>query len=153
MQQSRKEKIEELAASILDRWSMFLVEVKIQGGRNKVIWVYVDAEERDVGLDECAEVSQELGFLLEAHEVVDRSYRLNVSTPGLDRPLVDQRQYRKNEGRKAQITYLNNGERSQIEGRIKLVNDQQIEVENNTGGKQVIDFSDIVETFIVPELK
>lgn len=153
MQQSRTEKIEELAASILDRWSMFLVEVKIQGGRNKVIWVYVDAEERDVGLDECAEVSQELGFLLDAHEVIGRNYRLNVSTPGLDRPLVDRRQYRKNEGRKAQITYLDNGEQNQLEGRIKQVNDQQIEVENSAGGKQIIDFTDIVETFIVPELK
>ncbi len=154
MQQSRKKKVKELADSILDRWTMFLVDVEIQGGKNAAVWVYVDSEDRDVGLDECAEVSQELGFLLEAHEVFDREYRLNVSTPGVDRPLVDRRQYRKNKGRKARITYRRNGDaKEQLQGRITNVSKEQVEIENNSGKTRVIEFENIVETVIVPEIK
>jgi ribosome maturation factor RimP len=149
---SRTQQIEKLASSILDRWEMFLVGVEIQGGSETVIWVYVDSEDRDVGLDECAEVSQELGFLLDAHEVVSSKYRLNVSTPGVDRPLVDPRQYKKNKGRKARVKFRNNGEKQQIEGRINDIQQQSIKMKVSDGTLQTIEFSSIIETVIVPEI-
>lgn len=152
MIKNRKQKIEQLASSILDRWSMFLVDVEIQGGSEVNIWIYVDSEDRDVGLDECAEVSQELGFLIDAHEVLSTSYRLNVSTPGLDRPLVDPRQYKKNEGRKARVKFESQGTQEQLEGRIQKVDSDRIELEDENGEQKIIEFSRIIETVIVPEI-
>lgn len=152
LSKSRKEKIEKLASSILDRWSMFLVDVEIQGGSETNIWIYVDSEDRDVGLDECAEVSQELGFLIDAHEVINTNHRLNVSTPGLDQPLKDPRQYKKNEGRKARVRFRGENDSKTIEGRMEEVEDERVKIRKPNDEHVVVEFTDIIETVIVPEI-
>ncbi|MTI89323.1 MAG: ribosome maturation factor [Balneolaceae bacterium] len=130
---------------------MFLVDVEIKtGGGQTEVWVYVDAEDRGVSLDECADISSELGIILEAHELFDRKYRLNVSSPGLSRPLVDIRQYRKSEGRVASVKYKSSGEYLKLKGVITGVSDDQVEVTDEDENETLIPFDDIVETKIIP---
>ena len=146
-----KKQIKELAESILGQWSFFLVDLKIQGGKQTTVWIYVDSENKDVGLDECAEVSKELGFLLDAHEVLD-NYRLNISSPGLSRPLVDARQYPKNMGRKARVKFKIGGSYEKLEGILSDSNDENILLETEDGEKKTIAFDNIVETKIIPKI-
>lgn len=146
-----KKQIKELAESIVDQWSFFLVDLEIQGGKQTTVWIYVDSESKDVGLDECAEVSKELGFLLDAHEVLD-NYRLNISSPGLSRPLVDARQYPKNMGRKARVKFKIGGNYEKLEGILSDFNDENILLETEDGEKKTIAFDNIVETKIIPKI-
>jgi len=144
-------KIEELAAQIADDKGLFLVDVEIKHGKETTLWIYLDAEDRGVSLDEFAEISKELGFLIEAHEVFENRYRLNVSSPGLSRPLADKRQYSKNVGRKARVKYKRNNEYITIEGKLLTVEDDVITVKPNE--KTIgINFNEIVETKILPSI-
>jgi len=145
-------KIIELAEPIVRQEKAFLVDVEINQGKELVIWLYVDGEEGGVDVDACSRISRELGFLLDANEVFTKAYRLNISSPGLSRPLKDIRQYPKNKGRKARVKY-NSGETvKQIEGILKNVSDSGIEIETEKNGVTTLGFDTIVETKILPTI-
>jgi len=99
-----KDHIRRLAEEHISGSGIFLVDVRLSStGR---ITVLIDRNE-GVTIDDCAslsrKISQELG-----EEVGD--YELNVSSPGLDMPLLVHRQYIKNEGRMVDVT-ASDGER------------------------------------------
>ncbi len=146
-------KISELAESVLSTTDFFLVDVEIKGGDTPEIWVSVDGEDRGVNMDECAEISNELGFLMDAHELFSGQYRINVSSPGLDRPLIDRRQYPKNEGRKVEVKYEQDGEDLKVEGILQEVTEKGIAVEINEQTTVNLPFEDLVETKIIPSFK
>lgn len=144
--------IKELLAPLLTERKLFLVELNIRGKKQKVVTIYVDAEDRDVNVDECTDVSRELGFLIDAHELLDDSYRLDVSSPGLSRPLVDYRQYPKNKGRRAKVKYKEQGNYHKLEGTIEEVDNDNVLLKTADGAELQIAFSDVVETKIIPDI-
>ena len=145
--------ISELAESVLADTDFFLVDVEIKGSNTTEVWISVDGEDRSVNMDECAEISNELGFLMEAHELFTKNYRINVSSPGLDRPLADQRQYPKNKGRRVKVTYKQNGEDLNIEGTLQEVSDEGIVVEITEQTVVAVPFDDLTETKVIPSFK
>jgi len=81
------EKIERIVLPILADLGMELVELEYQKeGREWVVRIFLD-KVGGVNLDDCAIASREVGTLLEVEDVVPEAYRLEVSSPGLDRPL------------------------------------------------------------------
>ncbi len=100
-----KEKIEELVVPLLSSREAWLVDIQIRGERGEtVIQVLVDTD-AGISIGACAEISRELGRLTEANDVIQTRYRLEVSSPGLDRPLRLLRQYAKNVGRSFRVRY------------------------------------------------
>lgn len=154
MKTKLKNTISELAESVLANSDLFLVDVEIKGARETVVWIYVDAEERGVNMDECAEISKELGFLMDAHELFNRQYRLNVSSPGLSRPLTDRRQFPKNTGRKTRVKYKeeDDGNYLKEEGILRDVGPGQITIEMEDGSRKSIMFKQLVEAKIIPKI-
>jgi ribosome maturation factor RimP len=67
-----------------------------------VLRLYID-EPGGVTLDSCAEVSREVGVLLEVEDPIETAYNLEVSSPGLDRPLVKVPDYERFAGRLVKI--------------------------------------------------
>jgi ribosome maturation factor RimP len=59
--------------------------------------------EESVGVDECADVSRDLSAVLDVEAVIPTAYTLEVSSPGLDRPLRDEADYRRFTGRLAKV--------------------------------------------------
>jgi len=153
MQLDTIQKIKDLAAPLVEPKDLFIVDIehKTGSGLNEV-WLYLDAQDRGVNLDECADISRELGFLMEAHELFEKKYRLNVSSPGLSRPLTDIRQYIKNKGRKAKVKYKKEDEYEKTEGIIVGVDEQGITLEDQDGKSVEILFDDINEAKIVPNI-
>lgn len=144
--------VKELAESVLSRTDFFLVDVEIKGSAEPVVWIYVDAEDKSINMDECAKISHELGFLLDAHELFRGKYRLNVSSPGLSRPLSDRRQYPKNKGRKIRIKYKSGGEYRKLEGMLREITEREIFVEKDDGTTEAIKFDQLAETKIIPSI-
>ncbi len=153
MQNKVTDKISELAESVLQTTDFFLVDVEIRGGDTPEVWVSVDAKDRGVNMDECAEISNELSFLMDAHEIFSGAYRINVSSPGLSRPLSDRRQYPKNKGRKAKFKYKKNGEYQKVEGILQDVSEQNIVIQLEDESTITVSFEDLVETKIIPSFK
>lgn len=81
------EKVTRLTQPILDELGLELVDLEYrQHGREWFLRLFVD-KEGGVTLDDCAEFSREVSMILDVEEVIPVAYRLEVSSPGLDRPL------------------------------------------------------------------
>ena len=60
----------------------------ISAGNNSVLRLFID-HENGINVDDCAEVSRQVGAILDVEDPISREYNLEVSSPGLDRPLFE----------------------------------------------------------------
>jgi ribosome maturation factor RimP len=88
---------------LADRPDLFIVEIKIVN--NTKVTILLDGD-NGVGIHDCALVSRHVGFHLEEENLIDQAYNLEVGSPGLDTPLVLERQFQKNVGRLLEIKLL-----------------------------------------------
>ena len=87
------EAIRALVEPILAEREMELVELTVRPqGRQQLIRLLVDRV-GGVTIQQCAKVNQHIGMALEEANVVEGSYTVEVSSPGLDRPLVSMRDF------------------------------------------------------------
>ena len=142
------EHIRSISESVIEQAGCFLLDVVPEAGKETVYWILVDAEEEPVSLDTCGELSREIGFLLDAHEELKGRYRLNVSSPGLDRPLTDKRQYAKNIGRRIRLR-LQDG--SSEEGILREADASSLGIETGSGIRQH-PFEHVREALIIPTI-
>lgn len=92
-------KIQSVVTPILRSLGLELFELELSG---PVLRIFIDKAE-GVTLDECAKASRHLGTALEVEEVIPGSYTLEVSSPGLNRPLRNQDDYKRFIGKKVKI--------------------------------------------------
>ena len=85
---------------IADRPELFLVDI-IMHSNNQLI-IFIDGDE-GISITDCAAVSRHVGFYLEEENTIEEAYNLEVSSPGIDLPLLLHRQYKKNIGRKLSV--------------------------------------------------
>ncbi|MFP8966653.1 ribosome maturation factor RimP [Pokkaliibacter sp. CJK22405] len=95
-------------------------------GRRSVLRVYIDSES-GVGVDDCASVSRQASALLDVEDPISGEYVLEVSSPGLDRPLYNLEQFSAYTGSlvKLRLRMPFEGRRKFI-GRLSAVNDENI---------------------------
>jgi ribosome maturation factor RimP len=97
------QKAEEILAPLLAEEGLSLVDVEYKFERGGwVLRVLLDRE-GGITLDECARVSREFGQLLEVGNIMQAAYRLEVSSPGLDRPLKNEADFIRYTGRQVRI--------------------------------------------------
>lgn len=95
--------IEEYAASMLDDMGLELVEVQFRReGHGWVLRLFIDSE-NGVTIDDCAAVSRGMSAWLDVEELIEHAYHLEVSSPGLERPLKKPAEFARFAGRKARI--------------------------------------------------
>jgi len=103
----------------------FIVEVKIDRVADKTkILILVDADQ-GMTIAACASLSRALSGELETNELLEEAYTLEVSSPGLDYPLTEKRQYLKHIGRTLKV-FLLTGE--EVSGKLKEVEEQGIKL-------------------------
>ncbi|PLX91958.1 MAG: ribosome maturation factor [Desulfuromonas sp.] len=80
-------KVSEIADPIIEELGLELVDIEfISQGSEWLLRLFID-KPGGVNLDDCAEFSRELSTILDVEEVIEMAYRLEVSSPGIDRPL------------------------------------------------------------------
>jgi ribosome maturation factor RimP len=72
------------------------------GGGQGILRIYIDTS-AGVGLDECAKVSRELGAILDVEDFAPTAYRLELSSPGVERPLFRLEHYAKQLGKRVSL--------------------------------------------------
>lgn len=65
-----------------------LVRVQVSGREGKTVQIMAERPDGTITIDDCETISRQLSPLLDVHDMVSGSYRLEISSPGIDRPLV-----------------------------------------------------------------
>lgn len=143
-----KENIIRISNEIAEKLGYFVIEVLFRGdNRKRIIEIYVDAE-KNVTADDLAEISREINSVLEEGNFIKDSYRLEVSTPGVDRPLKFLKQYPKHINRKFEITYRTGDELRTLTG--KLLSIEREELTFLSEGKNIlIEFKNIASAKVL----
>lgn len=118
------EKIYSLLEPLLEGSDIFIVSIKVKPVNN--LKVFLDADD-GFSIDKCTSVNRRLYAQIEAVNLFpDGDFSLEVSSPGVDEPLMQLRQYHKNIGRKVTVT---DDEGVDKTGILKEVTDEEITLE------------------------
>lgn len=137
------EKIEEAIAPSVTGMGFVIVQVKFMDGKSQTLQIMAERPDGTMSLDDCALVSRQVSAVLDVEDAIPAAYRLEVSSPGIDRPLVKLADYAKYIGRQAKIeTSMPLSGRKRFAGALKAVagNDIIITVD---GGDFTLPFADI----------
>jgi ribosome maturation factor RimP len=95
-----------------------------------ILRVYLDVEGREVGLDDCETASRELSALLDVEDPIPGNYLLEVSSPGIDRPLFTAAQFAKYVGGEVKLLLKAPLEgRRRLKGKVLAVEGERISLE------------------------
>jgi len=98
--------IKELLEPLLYEKNLELFDIEFKGlGSKGILRVFID-KEQGVTVNDCAQISRELGRLLEVHDVIPGSYTLEISSPGLTRALKKPSDYLRYRGKTVKIKTL-----------------------------------------------
>jgi len=126
-----EKKIEEILAPLLEERRMVLVDLELKGaGRRYVLRIFVD-KEGGISVNDCADLSEELSYILDVEDPFPGPYILEVSSPGLDRVLKKERELQWARGKKVRIL-TDSGEEK---GRLEEVQEETLTIDKN--GKEI----------------
>jgi ribosome maturation factor RimP len=98
-----KEKIYEFARQVAEDEQLELVDVTIMGAVKKMLVRVTIDKESSVTISDCERMSRSLEALLDVEDIIQVPYMLEVSSPGLDRPLTKMRDFERSRGKLARI--------------------------------------------------
>lgn len=133
---------------ILEDTDFYLLEMGVRGhSGSHVVEVFLDSEE-GAAIDEIARVSRKIANEFEEGEVFPVGYKLTVSTPGLDRPLTDRRQFKRHQGKSLKVTYTEGDTRKTVTGVLVSSDTRKITLEKTNKEIIDVDYSDIAKATI-----
>lgn len=138
---SVKEKVEEMITPIVNNLGMEIVEVayeKKNSGMN--LTIYID-KKGGVSLDDCEAVHHAIDEPLDQLDPTDgKPYTLNVSSPGLDRPIVSDKDYARNLGEVLEIsTFKKIGASKRFVGELVEFNEDEVTLKDKKGKLVTLD--------------
>ncbi len=92
-----------LAEPVIEDLGFRLVRVKCSGRNGFTVQIMAERDDGTIGVDDCEEISRNVAPVLDAEDPVDRAYHLEVSSPGIDRPLVRRSDFERWAGHVAKI--------------------------------------------------
>jgi ribosome maturation factor RimP len=149
---SAPEKLKQLLRQEVELLGYELVGIELtgQGGGAAVLRIYIDHAD-GITLDDCAEVSHQVSAVLDVEDPIKENYRLEVSSPGLDRPLFELAHFARFKGSKVRIKIHGKiDNRHRFTGVLDGVEDNQILIEAD-GTRYRIPFESIDSARVVPE--
>jgi len=129
----------EIITPVIEDLGYELVRVRLMTGKNTILQIMADKPEGGIEVDDCAKISTAVGATLDVEDPIVEEYALEVSSPGIDRPLTRLKDFENFEGYEAKIetTELIDGRR-RFKGQLAGIDgtDVLINVEEGTIGLQ-----------------
>ncbi len=128
------DKVYKIAEPIIKAEGLSLVELDyLKEGSDWVLRVFIDNPEGDLNLDHCEKVNKLLSQELDRIDPIDSSYILEVSSPGIDRPLKSKKDYENNIGENILITtYAPYQGSKKFEGKLIDFNNENAVIKTST---------------------
>lgn len=141
-----------LVGTVVEPLGYELLGVELLGsGRHAVVRVYIDRE-AGITVEDCALVSHQLSAQFDIEDPIPGAYELEVSSPGLDRPLFTAGQLRRFQGQRARVRL---GERQDgrrnFEGKLGEVQEDRLQLHLDDGELAILPLELIENARLVPE--
>ena len=144
-------KVLELIGPVVDGLGYEFVGAEyLPQGKHSILRVYIDVPETGVTVEDCEKVSRQLSSVLDVEDLIPGQYALEISSPGLDRPLFSLEHFERFAGQEVKLRLS-----TPLEGKRKLtailsgVEDGMVKIEFEGDTKQVV-FEDIEQARLVP---
>lgn len=123
--------VERLIAPTLDAMGFDIVRVQLSGDRRPRLQIMAEhSDGREMNVDDCAEISRTVSALLDVEDPIKGSYDLEVSTPGIDRPLTRLADFDRFAGFEARLELsVPRDGRRRFRGRLKGTAEEEIRLE------------------------
>lgn len=142
-----KEKILKIIQNSISETGFLLIDTNIRGDqRKRIIEVFVDSS-KNVSADDLAELSSKINDTLSESDDIG-NYRLDVSTPGVDRPLKFIEQYPKNVNRNFELEYHFGDEVKKVKARLVSVNGNELTF-NDGRNEFLINYNQIIKAKVL----
>ncbi|MBN1464255.1 ribosome maturation factor RimP [candidate division KSB1 bacterium] len=119
------EEIGKLIGPRLEDMGVELVELQFSRSKRPTIRLFV-WQEGGISLDRCADISRQISDLLDRKDLISSSYILQVSSPGLDRPLKNRRDFARQIGQTVKVTAKDEEKTKTMQGCVKSVSDTAV---------------------------
>ncbi len=150
---AKTQQLDELLEPVVSSMDFEFVGLEyISQGRHSILRIYIDSD-KGISVDDCADVSRQLSAVLDVEDPIATEYTLEISSPGLDRPLFKLDQYERFAGEDVKFKtlrlQLDNGQRK-FKGTIESVDKENQNIIFMVDGEQlVVPFADIDKANII----
>ena len=96
-------RLAEIIQPVIDGMGFELVRIRLQGGRTATLQIMADRPEGGINVEDCAEISTAVSATLDVEDPLEDAYHLEVSSPGIDRPLTRLKDFATFEGYDARL--------------------------------------------------
>jgi ribosome maturation factor RimP len=139
------EQLETLLKPVIIDAGLELYGLQILRSQPTVLRIFIDSE-TGINAEQCATVSRRVGSILEVENVFSGAYRLEVSSPGIDRPLFTKAHFQDSVGSRVKIrlSQPQAGQRNGV-GLLSQVNEETVHLVLDDGRDWIVDFNDILK--------
>ncbi len=144
-----EQKLTELVSAPVEALGYELVGIEFVRSRTSILRIYIDSED-GINVDDCADVSHQVSAVMDVEDPITVPYNLEVSSPGLDRPLFTAEHYTRFMGEEVTLVLrMAVQNRRKWQGIIKSVDGEMITV-HVEGNDVVFALSNIQKANLVP---
>ena len=140
-----KEKLKSILSPLIQESKIEFVDLDIKGtGPYSILRIYVD-KPGGITLEECARLSSKLSDFLDVEDLIPHRYILEISSPGLDRPLISTEDFARKIGEKVKV-FLKEplGKKIELEGKIKDLKEGKLFLDEK-GEEQIVPLEKILK--------
>ena len=127
-------RLAEIASPVIEGLGYELVRIRLMSGKSTTLQIMADKPEGGIEVDDCAKISTELSAIFDVEDPIAGEYALEVSSPGIDRPLTRLKDFEAWAGWEAKLetSELIEGQR-RFKGTLQGVEDEEVLIEISQG--------------------
>ncbi len=131
-------RLADILVPVIEGLGFELVRVRLMGGKTRTLQIMADRPDGGIGVEECADISTAVSAVLDVEDPLEDNYVLEVSSPGIDRPLTRLKDFEVWKGWEARIetTELIGGRR-RFKGDLAGVEGDEVLVTIDEGAEEV----------------
>ena len=131
-------RLAEIIQPVIEGMGYELVRLRLQGGRTATLQIMADRPEGGINVDDCANISTAVSAALDVEDPLEDAYHLEVSSPGIDRPLTRLKDFADWQGHEARLRLAREVDGAkQVTGDILGLEDQVIFISGSQGTRRI----------------
>jgi ribosome maturation factor RimP len=131
-------RLADIVGPVIEGMGFELVRIRLMGGKTRTLQIMADKPEGGIDVDDCGEISTAVSLVLDVEDPVEDQYILEVSSPGIDRPLTRLKDFDTWSGWEARVetTELIDGRR-RFKGTLQGTEGDEVLIEIEEGGEML----------------